>query len=195
MGPADQPIRSGGGACPIRRRPIFAYFAGADPRSARQTSTRLCTALAHGDEFVASDRMHRHGRTDVMSAQRRPATKARAQATPKVEAVESGGAAVAAAPASRVSATTATASAPAKAPKPAPARTKEAESKPSVLAERSGRIRKLYDDTRSELKKITWPDRETTRNLTIVVIGISVVLGIALGGIDYVLFQIFEALP
>jgi preprotein translocase subunit SecE len=63
------------------------------------------------------------------------------------------------------------------------------------VAERGGRIRKLYDDTRSELKKITWPDKETTRNLTIVVIGISVVLGVVLGGIDYVLFQIFEALP
>jgi len=145
------------------------------------------------DTSGSNSRRNAGGRQSGSSSQ--TATKARAQATPKVEAVESGGAAVAAAPASRVSTTTATASAPAKAPKPTPARTKEAESKPSVLAERSGRIRKLYDDTRSELKKITWPDRETTRNLTIVVIGISVVLGIALGGIDYVLFQIFEALP
>ena len=65
----------------------------------------------------------------------------------------------------------------------------------SVLAERTGRIRGLYEDTRAEIKKVSWPDRETTRNLTLVVIGVSIVLGIVLGGIDYVLFQIFEALP
>jgi preprotein translocase subunit SecE len=64
---------------------------------------------------------------------------------------------------------------------------------PSVLGERLGGVRRLFDDTRAEVKKITWPDRETTRNLTIVVIAISVALGIVLGGIDYLLFQIFEA--
>ena len=42
----------------------------------------------------------------------------------------------------------------------------------------------------SEMKKINWPDQETTRNLTIVVIGISVALGILLGGIDYLLVQL-----
>ena len=45
-------------------------------------------------------------------------------------------------------------------------------------------------DTMSEMKKINWPDQETTRNLTIVVIGISVALGILLGGIDYLLVQL-----
>lgn len=64
----------------------------------------------------------------------------------------------------------------------------------SVIGERLGGLRQKFDDTRAELKKITWPDRETTRNLTIVVIGISVVLGILLGGIDFVLFQLFEAM-
>lgn len=47
----------------------------------------------------------------------------------------------------------------------------------------------------AENKKVIWPDRESTRNLTLVVIAVSVVLGILLGGIDYVLFQLFEALP
>ena len=65
----------------------------------------------------------------------------------------------------------------------------------SVLRDRAASLRKLYEDSRSEMRKISWPDRETTRNLTIVVIGVSVALGILLGGIDYVLFQIFEALP
>lgn len=151
-----------------------------------------------------------------MSAQRRPATKrdasgsgsrrstggsrqggsasrngaaARQQAATPVETVESGGAAVAAAPVSR-------AAAPASKPaKPVTPKSKEQDAKPSALAERGGRLRKIFDDTRAEMKKITWPDRETTRNLTIVVIGISVALGVLLGGIDYVLFQVFEALP
>jgi preprotein translocase subunit SecE len=145
------------------------------------------------DTSGSNSRRAAGGRQSGSSGQ--AATKSRAQSAPKVEAVESGGAAVAAAPGPRVSASVATSSAPAKTPKPASTKTKEADAKPSALAERGGRVRKLYDDTRSELKKISWPDKETTRNLTIVVIGISVVLGAVLGGIDYILFQIFEALP
>ena len=44
----------------------------------------------------------------------------------------------------------------------------------------------------SEMRKITWPDQETTRNLTVVVIGISITLGILLGGIDFVLVRLLE---
>jgi preprotein translocase subunit SecE len=36
----------------------------------------------------------------------------------------------------------------------------------------------------SELAKVTWPTREETRNLTIVVIGISAVLGTVLATLD-----------
>jgi preprotein translocase subunit SecE len=56
-------------------------------------------------------------------------------------------------------------------------------------------IERWYQDMMSEARKIVWPDRETTRNLTIVVIGISVVVGMLLGGIDFLLQAIFEALP
>jgi len=56
-------------------------------------------------------------------------------------------------------------------------------------------IRKFIRDSWSEIQKVIWPDRETTRNLTLVVIAVSVVLGLLLGGIDYLLFQLFEALP
>jgi preprotein translocase subunit SecE len=56
-------------------------------------------------------------------------------------------------------------------------------------------LQKFIRDTWSEIKKVIWPDRETTRNLTLVVIAVSITLGILLGGIDYVLFQLFEALP
>lgn len=56
-------------------------------------------------------------------------------------------------------------------------------------------VRRFSRDTWSEIKKVNWPDRETTRNLTLVVIAVSAVLGIMLGGIDFLLFQLFEILP
>ena len=43
----------------------------------------------------------------------------------------------------------------------------------------------------AELKKVTWPDRETTKNLTLVVIGISAALGALLGGLDWVMQRFF----
>lgn len=64
-----------------------------------------------------------------------------------------------------------------------------------VSTERTAGVRKFFRETSAEIKKVNWPDRETTRNLTYVVIAISVALGLLLGGLDYVLFQIFEALP
>ncbi len=64
-----------------------------------------------------------------------------------------------------------------------------------VNTERFDGVRQFSRDTWAEIKKVNWPDRETTRNLTLVVIAVSTVLGIMLGGIDYVLFQLFEALP
>ena len=56
---------------------------------------------------------------------------------------------------------------------------------------RLGQIRKSWQDTVAELKKVTWPDKETTKNLTLVVIAISAVLGAFLGGLDWILQQLF----
>ena len=55
---------------------------------------------------------------------------------------------------------------------------------------RTDRVRGLFQDTLSEVKKVNWPDQETTRNLTIVVIGISVAMGALLGSIDFVLLKL-----
>ena len=60
----------------------------------------------------------------------------------------------------------------------------------NLIAARTERVRTLFQDTMSEMKKINWPDQETTRNLTVVVIGISIALGALLGGIDYLLVQL-----
>jgi preprotein translocase subunit SecE len=72
-----------------------------------------------------------------------------------------------------------------------PAKPKAADApRRSMIAARTERVRTLFQDTMSEMRKINWPDQETTRNLTIVVIGISVALGALLGGIDYLLVQL-----
>jgi preprotein translocase subunit SecE len=63
---------------------------------------------------------------------------------------------------------------------------------PSVLATRTASLREYLRDTMAEMRKITWPDQETTRNLTVVVIGISIALGILLGGIDFLLVRLLE---
>ncbi len=59
-----------------------------------------------------------------------------------------------------------------------------------AFAARTSRVRGMYQDTLSEVKKVNWPDQETTRNLTVVVIGISVVMGALLGTIDFVLLRL-----
>jgi preprotein translocase subunit SecE len=47
-------------------------------------------------------------------------------------------------------------------------------------------------DTVAELRKVQWPDRLTTRNLTLVVIGMSVALSLVLGAFDLVLTSLVE---
>jgi len=61
-----------------------------------------------------------------------------------------------------------------------------------MIATRTEAIRRLVRDSISEAKKVNWPDQETTRNLTVVVVAISIVLGLFLGGIDYILVQLLN---
>jgi preprotein translocase subunit SecE len=42
----------------------------------------------------------------------------------------------------------------------------------------------------SELKKVTWPTRDETMKLTAVVIALSVIVGVFIGGLDAILVQI-----
>ena len=55
---------------------------------------------------------------------------------------------------------------------------------PSTWGERRDAIVRGLRDTRSELRKVTWPTRQETINLTLVVIAFSVVMGLILGGVD-----------
>ena len=55
-------------------------------------------------------------------------------------------------------------------------------------------IRRYLRESRIELKKVTWPTREQTINLTIVVVVVCVVLALFLGGIDYLFAALIQAI-
>ena len=76
-------------------------------------------------------------------------------------------------------------------PKPTVERERQGESERSAYGSRIDQIKKQWFDTSAELKKVTWPDRETTKNLTLVVIAISAALGALLGGLDWIMQQLF----
>jgi preprotein translocase SecE subunit len=86
-----------------------------------------------------------------------------------------------------------TKSAPARSAASRPAPQTKAAPTESALRLRYERFRRMVQNTWAEIKKVTWPDSETTRNLTVLVIAMSTVLGLLLGGIDYILLQLFEA--
>lgn len=48
---------------------------------------------------------------------------------------------------------------------------------------------KFIREVIAELKKVTWPSREETMKLTVVVIVISVIVGIFIGGLDSLLLK------
>lgn len=79
-------------------------------------------------------------------------------------------------------------------PKPAVERERSGETERGRVETRFDQIKKQWWDTIAELKKVTWPDKETTKNLTLVVIAISTVLGVLLGGLDWILQQVFALL-
>ena len=56
-----------------------------------------------------------------------------------------------------------------------------------------GRLRPRWlEDIISELRKVTWPTRQETANLTMVVVVVSVAVGLALGGIDLLFNWLIE---
>jgi preprotein translocase subunit SecE len=56
-------------------------------------------------------------------------------------------------------------------------------------------VQSLYRDTMTEIHKVAWPDQQTTRNLTLIVIGTAVVLGALLGGIDALFVRLWQWIP
>lgn len=121
----------------------------------------------------------------MSTAQRRSATKSRRTAAPKTEDVTQSAAAT-----ERARAAESTS----RPPKPAPVKEIDPDKPRSRLSLRMERIRKLILDTWSEIKKISWPDGDTVRRLTALVLAMAIALGLLLGGIDYILLKVFDAL-
>jgi preprotein translocase subunit SecE len=56
------------------------------------------------------------------------------------------------------------------------------------------RIRRFVAEAWSELKKVTWPTREQTRNLTVLVFAISLVVGIYITFFDTIFLTLIGLL-
>jgi preprotein translocase subunit SecE len=54
------------------------------------------------------------------------------------------------------------------------------------------RAPRWLQDIVSELRKVTWPTRQETANLTMVVVVVSLAVGVALGGIDLLFNWLIE---
>ena len=70
-----------------------------------------------------------------------------------------------------------------------------AKSKSSVAtapARDGNRITKYFNETRAELRKVTWPTRDETRNLTTIIVIVTVAMAMFLGLLDYI-FQVVAA--
>ena len=47
-------------------------------------------------------------------------------------------------------------------------------------------------DTRSELRKVSWPTQRETINLSVVVVALSIAMGLFLGGVDFIFQELFR---
>lgn len=52
----------------------------------------------------------------------------------------------------------------------------------------------FFREAIAELRKVHWPTREQARNLTLLVIGVSILVGVILGAVDFVFEKIFEVI-
>jgi preprotein translocase subunit SecE len=54
-------------------------------------------------------------------------------------------------------------------------------------------IARYLRETRAEIAKVAWPTIEEARNLSAIVIGVTVAMAAALGLLDFVFSRLFEA--
>ncbi|MCL4419968.1 preprotein translocase subunit SecE [Patescibacteria group bacterium] len=50
----------------------------------------------------------------------------------------------------------------------------------------------FFGEVRNELSKVTWPSKNQTINLTLIVLAVSLVVGIFIGGLDYLFTKTME---
>ncbi len=60
-----------------------------------------------------------------------------------------------------------------------------------VNEKQEGGLQRWLRESRAELRKVTWPTREEALRLTYVVMGLSAVMGLILGGVDFILSSLY----
>jgi preprotein translocase subunit SecE len=63
-----------------------------------------------------------------------------------------------------------------------------------VKEKQEGGLQRWVRETNAELRKVTWPTREEALRLTYVVIGLSLAMGLLLGGADFILGSLYAFL-
>ena len=63
-----------------------------------------------------------------------------------------------------------------------------------VNEKQEGGLQRWLRETRGELRKVSWPTREEALRLTYVVIGLSLAMGLLLGGADFILNTLYTFL-
>jgi preprotein translocase subunit SecE len=58
----------------------------------------------------------------------------------------------------------------------------------------ASRVRRFIDEAYSELKKVSWPTRDQTRNLTVLVFAVSMIVGLYITALDLVFRNVVNAL-
>jgi preprotein translocase subunit SecE len=53
-------------------------------------------------------------------------------------------------------------------------------------------IVRYIKETRSELRKVSWPTRQEALNLTLIVVGFTILMAALLGAIDYIFAWVFS---
>ena len=69
-----------------------------------------------------------------------------------------------------------------------------ARSKSTKSGDSSNAITRYYRETRGEIRKVTWPTREESRRLTAIVLGVTAVMSLFLGILDYIFSNLIQEL-
>ncbi len=71
---------------------------------------------------------------------------------------------------------------------------KGSKSKAAKKSRKENAIIRYFKETRAELRKVTWPSRKETFNLTVVVLVVTVGMAAYLGFVDYIFTKIVSLL-
>ena len=63
---------------------------------------------------------------------------------------------------------------------------KSRSSSTATTAKEPNAVVKYFQDTRAELRRVTWPTREETKNLTLIIVAVTLAMAIFLGTLDYI---------